>query len=925
MPAPDHTRQPHPDLGGERAAGHLTRAALRCVAADWRPSVSRDLDEEADRAGHRGWRRDVWCAWQILRVGVRLRARGGSGSHAVAARVGLTSAEDRAPMWTRLVGSAALDARLALRMLRRRPASAVTIVAMLALGIGASTATFAVFNFVLFRPVPGVSDADRLVTVRFQPHGQPRSFGSGPRTALPALRQAATELDGLGESTPAELPLSTAPGSGAELGSVEFVTSQYLHALGVRARVGRLLTDREADAGDEVALVSDRLRGPTSFGAPVVLGGSLVVNGHVLTVVGVIADYRGWGATRMNDVDVWLPAGAATRVTNGAMDVSTMFGLVGRLREGGSLGLLEERLRAAYTAATPATPATPATRPGRRVLEPVVYSGLTTISDRYVHDHVMQIYWILMGAAGLLLLLACANAANLLLARALERQRETAVRHAIGASRWRIVRQFLVEASVLAVAAAAAGLALAAGIARVFQGLRLMAFLPPLQAIDIDRRVGLFCVAVATVTVVAFGVAPAVLASRANAREALGSGGRATVDRRRLRLALASAQVALSLVLMIGAAVLNRSLANLLGVDLGMRVDHVVALSLKPYKVGYDDTRSKALIEQVRQRLREAGLGEVAFASPAPLDPMETTLAVSRTNDGTFEPLQMGEQAVSPEYFDVLHIPIRSGRTFTEAERSAPRPVGGTVPMIANETMARELFGAAPAVGRRFGVDWSGDQSAPVDAVIIGVVGDTKTSDVKAAAVPRLYDTTKTQLRGGTLVMASPMPVAEAMAICRRIVHDVDPALPIDDLRPLEADVTDALGEARVLARLGLLIALMAGILAASGVLAVIAELVVARAREFGIRLALGASPTAIAGLVLRGVWAICGIGCIAGLALYQWTSRLIAAHLFGITRFDVTATAGACALLFGAALVAAWAPASRAMRIDPIEVLRQD
>jgi putative ABC transport system permease protein len=822
-------------------------------------------------------------------------------------------------MWTRLIGSAVLDARLALRMLRRRPASAVTIVAMLALGIGASTATFAVFNFVMFRPVPGVPDADRLVTVRFQPHGQPRSFGSGLTTALPALRQAAAELDGLGEGTTETLPLSTGPGPAAEMGTVEFVTSQYLHALGVRARIGRLLTDREADAGDDVALVSDRLRGPTSFGAPIALGGSLVVDGHALTVVGDIADYRGWGVTRMNDVDVWVPAGAAARLTNGAMDLTTMFGLVGRLRDAASPRILEDRLRAAYAAATPAP------RPGRRAFEPVVYSGLSTMSDRYVHDHVMQIYWILMGAAGLLLVLACANAANLLLARALERQRETAVRHAIGASRWRIARQFLVEAAVLAVSAGAAGIALAVGIARVFQGLRLMSFLPALQDIDIDRRVCLFCVAVATVTVVAFGAAPAVLASRTNTREVLGSGGRATVDRRRLRLALASAQVALSLVLMIGAAVLNRSLANLLGVDLGMRVDNVVALSLQPYRVGYDDTRSAALIEQVRQRLREAGLGEVAFASPAPLDTSETTLSVSRASDGRFQPLQMGEQAVSPEYFDVLHIPIRSGRTFTEAEHSASPPVGATVPMIANEAMARELFGAAPAVGRRFSLDWSGDKSAPVEAVIIGVVADTKTSDVRAAAVPRLYDATRSWFRESTLVIASQMPVAAAMSICRRVVHDVDPALPIDDLRPLEADVTDALSEARVLARLGLLMALLAGVLAAFGVLAVIAELVVARAREFGIRLALGASPAAIGGLVLRGVWVICGIGGFAGLLLYQWTSRLIASHLFGIARFDVTATAGACALLFVAALVAAWVPASRAMRIDPVEILRQD
>lgn len=806
------------------------------------------------------------------------------------------------------------DARFALRMLARHPWSTLSIAATLALGIGATTAIYAVFNFVLFRPVPGVPSESALVTVVFRPPDAPRTSAYGSRAALPLMREVAG-LERLGFATGGTYAVFAA-GAEPTFEECELITSEYFSALGVRPHIGRLLTDDEANSGSEnVAVVSERLWRTKLGGAQDALGKTLTVNGVPFVVVGVVSRYRGWGRTRVGDIDVWLPIGAERAVERSVG--RSMTELVGRVRDGASPQVIEQQLRSAYAGVAGSLSARD------RAFVPWVYAGLYPSPSSNAAG--LRLYWLLMGGVLLLLVLSCANAANLLLARVARREREMAVRLAIGAGRLRIIQQLLVESLGLAGLAGAMGVMAAILLTKALEGMRLLASFPELQDVPLDGRVIGFCLLVTMGTVVAFGLAPALMASRTDIRGVHGRSARTVASPHRFRSGLVIAQLALSLTLLAGAGVFNRSLQNLFLADLGANLDDVIALSLRPDDLGYDATRSARVVNDTIERLRQAGFGSVAVSYPQPLTVNGSMIRVK--TDTMVEAAQRRalDCRVSPDYFNVLGIPLLSGRTFTDAESREAAAVN-PMPVIVNAKLATDLFGTERAVGRMFDLErFIGMKTVFSMAVVIGVAGDTRSLDVRREPQPVLYHTRESGWRYGVTLVRDSAPASAVMERIRGVVHEVDPALPITSLRPLRDDVAEELSEDRVLARTSGLVALLAALLAATGVISVVTQLVTERTREFGIRTALGASSRAILRQIVMGVAGRSLAGVALGLGLYWGMSRWLETRLYGIGPLDPATLGTAVAALIATAVVAALFPAFRATRVDPAVALRAE
>lgn len=811
------------------------------------------------------------------------------------------------------------DVRLAFRMLRRRPWSTLSIAATLGLGIGATTAIYAVFNHVLFRPIPGVSSNASLITVIFQsPSRSASAYGS--RAALPAMREAASELEYLADSHVGTLAVAAPSGGEPTFEGAEFVGSQWFTALGVRPRIGRLLTDGEAETGlQNLAVISERLWRAKFGGRPDAIGRTIAVNGHRFVVVGVADRYRGWGGTRVGNTltDLWLPLGTKRAVTGEAVGI---FGtLIGRVRGDASLDVIEAQLRSAYDGVARTL------APRDQAFVPIVYPGLFNFYINAVRTPVLRLYWLLMAAVALLLVLACANAANLLLARASQRERETAVRLAIGAGRWRITRQFLIESLGLAALAGGMGLAVSVLLTISMRGMRLLSSFPDLEGVEIDVRVLTFCLLVTIGTLLAFGLLPALMASRADIRGVLGRAGRAVASRHRLRNGLVIAQMSLSLTLATYAGVVNRSLQNLLASDLGMDLTDVIDLSLKPAELGYDRVRRARVLADTMDVLRQVGFRDVAVSYPGPLTAAASRIGVRTPAMAQAELKGLVDRSVSPDYFQVLRIPLLSGRTFTGAEYGEPASAS-PIAVILSATLAADLFGSEPAVGRTFGLDrYSGMATLSSTALVVGVAGDTRSSAVRGGQQAVLYHTRQPGYRDGQILVRSDEAAGAAMERIRAVVRQVDPALPITSLRPLRDEVAETLSEDRVLARMGALVALLAAVLAAAGVVSVISQLVTERTRDFGIRTALGASNVDILREVLKGVVAQSMVGIVLGLGLYMASSRWWQSRLFGVGPLDLFTISTAVVALLAIALVAALVPGRRACRIDPAVALRVD
>jgi predicted permease len=793
----------------------------------------------------------------------------------------------------------------AFRAIGREPWSSAAIVLTLTLGIAATTTVYAVFNHLVFRPTPGVRAPDELVSVAFQPEGGSRTWASGPFEAMPLFSSADTGLRSVGVwhgGRPS--PVAVRLGEDPRLLGVEFVAPQYLETLGVRARLGRLLTSEEtSQAGHAVSLISEALWHREFGGTTDVLGRTIGVNGTPFSIVGVVDDYRGWGRSADNTVDVWLPQ------TKPAEPVALF---VGRVQPGRSVTDVESRLREVYAPLR-------ATLDARRSeMVPWVYAGLRRGPIAPISLDVS--FSFVLAIAGLLTLLACANAGNLLLARTARRRQDLVLRAAIGASRARLIRLLLAEAVTLAGLAVGTGLVVTAVVARMLEGVQLFETTGALSEVSLDWRVVLFASASGAITVMGFALAPIVSATRVDLRPVLQQASRFATGTQRLRRALVALQVALSLVLMATAGVLVQSLWNLRAIDLGMSPERVFSFTFHPGLINLRGSEAAALLTRVVERLQNtAGVDAVGTANPSPFLQSRNQGRVSPGIGLPQAPVRVERTTVSSDYFKALGIPLLAGRTFDESETSAPAAAPGRS-VILNNSLARMLFGEQPAVGRQMAVGGR-------EVTVVGVADDTKTTFTLRQPDPAMvvYEPTDGLFVFSRIFVRASLALSVVQPRVYQVVHEVEPRLPLVDAGTLTDEVERLIPEDRALTQLLATVAIVATLLGFSGVYAMTAYSVSERTREFGVRLALGASPWAVIRNASSGVTTTAVVGSLFGFAGYWIVARLVASRLFRVAPLDPTAVGGAAILLAILVFAGAALAARRATKVDPVTALRAD
>ena len=646
---------------------------------------------------------------------------------------------------------------------------------------------------------------------------------------------------------------------------------------------------------------------------PLIVGRRVFVSGHPFEIIGVARAFQ--GLDRLDDHDGWLPYASQRTFdpsevrTNRDSEHSSM---VGRLAPGASLDVVQAQLMAAFRFVGEK-------RIGERAFWPFVFAGLSD-GIGVTRARLQAVFRVMLAGVALLVVLACANAASLMLASHVRRRPDLVLRHALGASRVRLLRELLVEAAGLALGSCVLGLALAAALTAVFRTSRLLSYLPVLDGLSVDWRVAAFGGAVSALTIALFALVPALLASRADLRAGVAAGSRATPRAGWLRTSLVGTQVALSFTLLVTAALLARSVHRLQSVDFGFSPDAVLGFSFRPTRAGLDDAATLATMQGLHDRLAETpGIGRVALAFFSPFGGTSGgSLRLPGQDDA--QAIRISSHDVTGNYFEVLQIPVLHGRTFSPAESMAPRTEGS--PIILNNVLARRIFGAAPAVGQT--IESGASRGRWLTRVVIGVVGDVVGSDVREGFVPLAYQPFG-RSRIAVVLLRPDVPFDRTADLARRAARDVAPAVPVDDIAPLRLEAERQIAQERVLSRLSLVVGAIAAFLALAGLSAAVAQFVSERTREFAICTALGATRAIIADAILWRVGRMTIGGLVAGGALIAPVSGLIAAYLFGVSGYDPLTIAAAAAGLAAAAVAAAWPAIRRAASVDPAMALRSD
>ncbi len=813
------------------------------------------------------------------------------------------------------------DLQYTIRSFARRPAFFLVALITLALGIGSTTTIYSVVEGVLFRALP-YPNADRLVQlgalfpgrVRMSPISQLNLRDWQERnTVFESLAAARwVDLDISGDAQPERLA-----GAG--------VTSNFFSLLGTVPLIGRSFTDAETRSEQSrLAILSHGLWQRRWGGDPSVVGQSVTLNTERFTVIGVMpADFRGPEAFRLHVTDVWVPLLVSVIGRDYGGRGRGYFTVVGRLKP--DVGLLKAQLSMdALTAALAEEYPEANTRRGE-----IIKTQVVPLYDQTVGT-IGQTLTILLAAVGFLLLIACANVANLFLARANDRRRELAVRSTLGASRGRMVRQLLTESVVLAVAGGALGVGVAYAGVSAFTNFA-PGDVPRLAEIAVDLPVLGFALALSLVTGILVGLAPAVQSSNIDSNAAIkeGAGHSPSKHTSRLRSGLVVAETALALVLLIGAGLLVNSFVRLINVDPGFEPDGVTIVQMYD-GLGYRRSQNAALTlrRELNERVKAIpGVQSVAFSLGLLLSGGRSKGTIPIAVEGREDPMNLGTATwVGPDFFETFGMQMApGGRDFRPSDInlfSDPDDHANTAVVIVNDAFAREAWPGTDPIGRR--VRPPGDASW---VTVIGVVNDITRSGLDTPDLPSMYFVDQAGVIGPPLFMVvkSDLDFAALAPTLRQAIRDVDSDLPIGRLSTMNALIADSITAPRFYTLLLSSFGAVALVLAAVGIYGTISYTVGQRTREIGVRMALGADTVNVLSMVVREGLVLSAMGISIGLASALLLSRTLASFLFGVTTTDPTTFIVASLILLSVAVVACCFPARRAARLDPAITLRSE
>ena len=879
----------------------VLRLFARIVPGDLREPIAGDLHEEyvRMRARRGGPRATSWLWWNVARLAISFRWE--RATHGRPLPPIADELRGFGSMWDGLRQDVVFGAR----MLRRQPAFTMVALIALMLGIGANTAIFSIVDAVLWRPLPYPASSEVISLGEQRPrenrlHGPvaPADFYDWRRdnstfSAMAAVEPAAVNISG--DAEPERL-------------RGIFVTPGFLDVVGIKPALGRDFTrDEEIEGRHQVMILSDgfwRRR----FGAdPSIVGRTITLNEHPYDVVGVMPASFWWSTTPEVVLAYMTNAGDGSRAQH-SMEV------VGRLKPGTSFEQARADLETIGKRLSEQYPQTNAAH----------FPHLSTLQASMVGD-VKPALLVLMGAVGLVLLIACANVAMLLLARATSREREIAVRLALGAGRSRLVRQLLTESIILAVAGGAAGVLVAAWGLTAFRALlpSSLLVLPGIAQVGLDTRVLTVALGVSIGTGLIFGVIPAFTAADQRLASTLheeGRSGSSGARSTRTRAVLVVAELALSLVLLVGAGLLLVSFRRVLDVSPGFEAQHAVVAQVvrsgpAPQALRFYET----LLERVRTL---PNVEAAALGTPLPFVDVggRTGFRIEGRTTQSPVPVRARPRLVSADYFSTLRIPLVRGRVFTDHDaESAPNVV------IINAAAARRYWPDEDPLGRRIDVSFA---AQPRWMEIVGIVGDVKHVGLELDTDPEAYMPLRQPPFGGlaqrlNIVVRTQAPLSTMAPMVRSVVNDIDRNQPVGTVSTMEDLIAASVAPRRLNLWLVIAFAVIALVLTAAGLYGVMSHVVAQRTREIGVRMALGATRSSVLQLVLRqaGVMTVAGIaiGLVGALAL----TRFLATLLFGVTTTDPLVYLSVAGLLTVVALFAAAIPSSRATRVDPMTALR--
>ncbi len=795
------------------------------------------------------------------------------------------------------------DIRYAARSLRRSPGFTIVAVLTLALGIGANAAIFSVVNGVLLRPL-AYANPDRLVMV----WGHNENIGN-ETASLPDFkdwRERNTVFEGMAAVANTRFDVT---GDGEpERVDAALATADFFRVLGVAPALGRAFNANEETSGRDRVVVLSHGYWERRFGSRAdAVGRTITLSGLPYTVVGVAPAGFRFG----NPSEMWAPL--RTDTTRGRR--ADFLTVVARLKPGTTLDQAQAQMTTIGRALEAQYPASNA---GWR-------PELVSLKEQLVGD-VRPALLVFMGAVGLVLLIACANVANLMLMRAAAREREMAIRAALGAGRKRIIRQMLTESTLVALLGGALGLLLAVwGVSSL--GVAQSTSIPRLDESGVDGRVLVFTLALCLGTGLLFGLAPALRLVSGRTQESLREGARGAsggVGVQRLRGALVLGEVALALVLLVGAGLLIRSFDRLSSVNPGFDSHSVISAQIVLPRVRYAESNNQlAFFDQLLQTTRALpGVESVALTSDAPLAGGGSYLSfeVAGRSPAAANAVQDAEVLVTgPDYFRTLRIPLRSGRTFTARDDARASRVA-----VINSAMARRYWPGGDPIGARITLGDPADSSSW--RTVVGVVGDVRQNALNDDPYPQLFlPLAQTPQRAMLLLARTTGNPTSLAGPIRRAATALDADLPVSDIRTLDERLDQSMAQPRVSMILLGVFALMALVLAAVGIYGVLSYTVTQRTRELGIRMALGAESNSVMRLVVGQAMAPAIIGVLVGLAGALGATRLMSSLLFGVSATDPVTFIAVALFLLAVAAIAAWVPALRATRVDPLIALRAE